>query len=123
MSGDAAMETAGRRLASAGDLELVVPECAKGIGAVIGRPDSPDLIAGVRIQPLAVEPQSYKASEYAVEGDWSQAAFPLLMAQTLPVAIPAAIVLTKCRMVFWQPTGRPVLPLLMVKSFGERGQK
>jgi dTDP-4-dehydrorhamnose 3,5-epimerase len=57
MSGEITMETSsGRRLASAGELELVVPECAKGIGAVIARPDSPDLIAGVRIQPLAVHP-------------------------------------------------------------------
>jgi dTDP-4-dehydrorhamnose 3,5-epimerase len=44
------------RLASAGDLVLAVPECPKGIGAVITRPDSPDLIEGVRIQPLALYP-------------------------------------------------------------------
>ena len=36
MTGETAAEAAGRRLASAGDLELAVPECAKGIGAVIG---------------------------------------------------------------------------------------
>jgi dTDP-4-dehydrorhamnose 3,5-epimerase len=49
-----AAKLGGRRLTAAGDLELVVPECAKGIGAVIGSADSPDLIAGVRVQPLAI---------------------------------------------------------------------
>ena len=46
----------GRRLASAGELELVVPECAKGLGSVIGAADSPDLIAGVRVQPFSIYP-------------------------------------------------------------------
>jgi len=45
-----------RPLASSGDLELAVPECAKGIGAVIGSPSSADLIAGVRVAPLALYP-------------------------------------------------------------------
>ena len=36
--------------------ELAVPECAKGIGAVIGSPSSADLIAGVRVAPLALYP-------------------------------------------------------------------
>jgi dTDP-4-dehydrorhamnose 3,5-epimerase len=49
-------ETAGRALASSGDLHLAVPECSKGIGAVIGSADSPHLIAGVRVQPLALHP-------------------------------------------------------------------
>jgi dTDP-4-dehydrorhamnose 3,5-epimerase len=43
-------------LASFGDLELAVPDCAKGIGAVIGSPSSADLIAGVRVAPLALYP-------------------------------------------------------------------
>ncbi|SPE40837.1 dTDP-4-dehydrorhamnose 3,5-epimerase related [Candidatus Sulfopaludibacter sp. SbA3] len=47
---------AGARLKSSGDLELVLPMCSKGIGALIGKVDSPDLIAGVRVQPLAVFP-------------------------------------------------------------------
>jgi len=46
----------GRRLASAGELELRVPECAKGLGSVIGAADSPDLIAGVRVQPFSIYP-------------------------------------------------------------------
>jgi dTDP-4-dehydrorhamnose 3,5-epimerase len=50
------METAGRALASFGDLHLEVPECAKGIGAVIGAADSPHLISGVRVQRLPLHP-------------------------------------------------------------------
>jgi len=45
-----------RPLASAGELELAYPQCPRGIGAVIGRVDSPDLIEGVRLQPFAVYP-------------------------------------------------------------------
>jgi len=56
MAGETAMETAGPVLASSGDLHLAVPECAKGIGAVIGSADSPQLIAGVRVQPLPLHP-------------------------------------------------------------------
>ena len=47
---------AGRRLPSREALELAIPECEKGIGWLIGSPDSAELIAGVRIQPLAVHP-------------------------------------------------------------------
>ena len=46
----------GRTLPSLEGLELVIPECEKGIGSVIGSVDSPELIAGVRIQPIAVYP-------------------------------------------------------------------
>jgi dTDP-4-dehydrorhamnose 3,5-epimerase len=48
--------SAGRPLASLGGLELAVPECAKGIGSLIGAVDSPERIAGVKIAPLAVHP-------------------------------------------------------------------
>ena len=52
-----ASETAAaRRLASHGDLELAVPQNAKGIGAVILSPESPELIAGVGVQPFSVWP-------------------------------------------------------------------
>jgi dTDP-4-dehydrorhamnose 3,5-epimerase len=47
---------ADRLLASSGDLELALPECQKGLGAVIGSPASKDLIAGVRVQTVAVHP-------------------------------------------------------------------
>jgi dTDP-4-dehydrorhamnose 3,5-epimerase len=45
---------AARRLETGGSLELAVPECPRGIGAVIARPDSPDLIDGVRAQPFPI---------------------------------------------------------------------
>ena len=45
---------ASRRLASAPDVQLGVPECALGIGAVILKADSPELIEGVRIQPVSI---------------------------------------------------------------------
>lgn len=47
---------AARRLGEAGDVKLAVPVCAKGIGTVILSAESPDLIEGVRIQPLAIYP-------------------------------------------------------------------
>ena len=43
-------------IAALGELELVYPDCEKGIGAIIRAPDSPHLIAGVRIQPAVVWP-------------------------------------------------------------------
>lgn len=43
-------------LVTLGDLQLVLPLCGKGIGSLIGSPESPDLIDGVRIQPLALHP-------------------------------------------------------------------
>jgi dTDP-4-dehydrorhamnose 3,5-epimerase len=45
-----------RPLAAAEGLELVIPICEKGLGALINSPQSPDLIEGVRIQPLALYP-------------------------------------------------------------------
>ena len=45
-----------RRLASFEGLELAVPECRKGLGALIGAADSAELIEGVRVQPFAVYP-------------------------------------------------------------------
>lgn len=58
MATEAARDTAGhgRMLDSSSDPVLVVPECPKGVGSVIGSASSPDLIAGVRIQPLALFP-------------------------------------------------------------------
>jgi len=49
-------QSTGRRIECPGTLELAIPECPKGIGTVIGSPASPELIAGVRIEPLAVHP-------------------------------------------------------------------
>ncbi len=46
----------GRPLVKSGELDLVVPECVKGIGNVILSPESPDLIAGVKVQPFPIYP-------------------------------------------------------------------
>ena len=56
MTGQTATVKVARPLASADNLELLVPECPRGIGKTIGNPDSVDLIAGVRIQPLVCYP-------------------------------------------------------------------
>lgn len=48
--------SAAKMIASNETLELVSPQCDKGIGSVILKPDSPDLIAGVRIEPYALWP-------------------------------------------------------------------
>jgi dTDP-4-dehydrorhamnose 3,5-epimerase len=45
-----------RAIASAGDLELAYPENKKSLGSLILSPDSPELIAGVRVQPFPVFP-------------------------------------------------------------------
>ena len=45
-----------RRVTRSAGLELVLPECEKGIGAVILKIDSPQLIQGVRIEPVALWP-------------------------------------------------------------------
>src|SRR5437764_10710847 len=47
---------AARLIASAGDLELAWPENQKGVGALILSPESPELIAGVRVQPFSIYP-------------------------------------------------------------------
>ena len=55
MAGGAAVQP-GRRLKSIDGLELATPACESGIGSLIGSVESPELIAGVRIQPLPVFP-------------------------------------------------------------------
>jgi dTDP-4-dehydrorhamnose 3,5-epimerase len=39
-----------------GKIEIALPECPKGLGHIISHPGSPDLIEGVRIQPLQLWP-------------------------------------------------------------------
>src|SRR5581483_1368519 len=56
MTGEKLAPNTGTRIASAGALELVLPQCDKGLGNVIGAIDSPDLIAGVRLAQLSVFP-------------------------------------------------------------------
>lgn len=47
-------QSAGTEVVASIDIEL--PRCARGIGSIVVRPDSSDLIAGVKIEPLAVWP-------------------------------------------------------------------
>src|SRR5690242_21514675 len=56
MASETVRGIAARPLASFENLILVVPECPRGIGSVISSPASPELIEGVRIQPIAVFP-------------------------------------------------------------------
>jgi dTDP-4-dehydrorhamnose 3,5-epimerase len=44
----------GAALARHGALELVLPSCEKGIGSIILKPDSADLIEGVRVSPMTL---------------------------------------------------------------------
>ena len=44
------------RLTVSGGLELAIPECQKGLGALIGSVDSPHLIAGVRVEAFSIFP-------------------------------------------------------------------
>jgi dTDP-4-dehydrorhamnose 3,5-epimerase len=53
MSGAQAARPAAR-IAASDQLELLWPDCQPGIGAVIRALDSPELIAGVRLQPLTL---------------------------------------------------------------------
>jgi dTDP-4-dehydrorhamnose 3,5-epimerase len=46
----------GRPIARTEELELVLPDCEKGLGKVITTADSAHLIQGVRVAPLAVYP-------------------------------------------------------------------
>jgi len=55
MAGGAAVAPE-RRVAALGPLELVLPECEKGLGKIIGALGSPDLIAGVKLASLTVHP-------------------------------------------------------------------
>jgi dTDP-4-dehydrorhamnose 3,5-epimerase len=48
--------TAARHIASKGDLILAGPENEPGLGSVILKPDSPELIAGVQVEPFAIFP-------------------------------------------------------------------
>jgi dTDP-4-dehydrorhamnose 3,5-epimerase len=45
-----------RRVARSAQLDLVLPECEMGIGSVILKADSSQLIDGVRIEPVALWP-------------------------------------------------------------------
>ncbi|MGA2114420.1 MAG: dTDP-4-dehydrorhamnose 3,5-epimerase family protein [Bryobacteraceae bacterium] len=55
-AGKAAVPAAAEPFATYGDLELALPVCEKGIGALIGSPESPHLMAGVKVAPFSVYP-------------------------------------------------------------------
>jgi len=56
MAANTTASLSGKHLASFGELELSIPECTKGLGALIQSPNSTDLIAGVRVDVLALFP-------------------------------------------------------------------
>jgi len=75
-------EPAAAPLARSGALELALPRCDRGIGAVILKPEAPELIEGVRIEPFALWPDD---RGYFLEvqrmGRGLAAAFPLAQTQ------------------------------------------
>jgi dTDP-4-dehydrorhamnose 3,5-epimerase len=56
MSSESAAPPARIQIAGSELLELVFPHCEKGVGKIIQSPESPDLIAGVRIRPYPIFP-------------------------------------------------------------------
>lgn len=45
-----------RRVASGNGMELVLPVCEKGLGALVNSPESSDLISGVKVQSFSIYP-------------------------------------------------------------------
>lgn len=80
---EAATKSFAERLQSLASLQLAIPQCTKGLGAVIVKPDSPDLIQGVRVQPLALYPddRGYFLEVHRM-GRGLAAAFPAETTQT-----------------------------------------
>ncbi len=74
-------------------IEIVTPTCEKGIGQIITRPDSADLIDGIRIQPLALFPDDRGYFlELARFGQALTAAFPPASTQvSAALTVPGAI--------------------------------
>src|SRR6266849_2039400 len=56
MATDVAPISEERKVARSAQLNLVLPECEKGIGSLILKLDSPQKIAGVRLEPVALWP-------------------------------------------------------------------
>jgi dTDP-4-dehydrorhamnose 3,5-epimerase len=56
MAGETVRMAAASRVASSPELPLDVPQNQKGLGSVILKPDSPDLIAGVQVAPFPIWP-------------------------------------------------------------------
>ncbi len=82
-------------IAAGEGLELVLPECEKGLGKLITAPDSRDLIEGVRIQPLKLHPDDrgyflevFRTGQGLVTG-YSQGTMQVSAAYNFPGAIKA----------------------------------
>jgi dTDP-4-dehydrorhamnose 3,5-epimerase len=77
-----AAQSEARVIASHGDLVLAYPECPKGIGKLIQKPASADLIDGVKVEPYALHPddRGYFLEVQRV-GLGLAAAFPLTTTQ------------------------------------------
>jgi dTDP-4-dehydrorhamnose 3,5-epimerase len=56
MAAESVRTAASQRLASLPDLQLALPENQKSLGNIILKPDSPDLIADVRVAPFPIWP-------------------------------------------------------------------
>jgi len=56
MASEAVIISEDRKIVRAAGLDLVLPQCEKGIGSVILKLDSPHLIDGVKIKPVALWP-------------------------------------------------------------------
>lgn len=56
MSRESAATAAGMHIAGGEGLQLLYPNCEKGVGKLIQSPESPDLIDGVRVRPYALYP-------------------------------------------------------------------
>jgi dTDP-4-dehydrorhamnose 3,5-epimerase len=56
MPGETLSRAARRRIASSPELQLALPENDKGLGAVILKPDSPELIADVQVEQFSIWP-------------------------------------------------------------------
>ena len=56
-----ALSSPGRILTAEADrMVLAIPQCESGIGSLIAKPDSADLIEGVQVQPYALWPETTK---------------------------------------------------------------
>lgn len=80
-------------LAAAAERKLRLPACERGLGDPILQPDSPRLIAGVRVEPFALWPDDRGCFlEVARLGQGLASAFPAASAQvSAALSYPAAI--------------------------------
>lgn len=91
-------------------VEVSLPECEKGIGSVILKPDSADLIDGVRVQPFALWPddRGYFAEILRVgqgpAADFPTASTQVSMALSYPGTI-KAFHIHKHQTDYWAPVG------------------